>query len=99
MQQVSIPEVRDSVLAVNLKAKVSISFEGKKGQDTQSRGELGPVATGHAWQWGESVVWDPRKGEGTGVSGTGGLMDWPCKSPRPKSLPHSTERTSPFRPK
>ena len=76
-----------------------LSFEGKKGQDTQSRGELGPVATGHAWQWGESVVWDPRKGEGTGVSGTGGLMDWPCKSPRPKSLPHSTERTSPFRPK
>lgn len=77
-----------------------LSFEGKKGRDTQNRGELGPVATGRAWQWGESVGWDPRKGEGAEVTGTGGLMDWPCKSPSPKSLPHSTESTSPpFRPK
>lgn len=37
-----------------------LSFEGKKGRDTQNRGELGPVATGRAWQWGESVGWDPR---------------------------------------
>ena len=58
-----------------------LSFKGKKGRDTQSGDELGPAATGRVWQWGESVVWDLRKGEGAEVSGTGGLMGWPCKSP------------------
>lgn len=48
-----------------------LSFEGRKAGIHWSGDEVRPAATGRAWQWGESVVWDLRKGEGAEVTGTG----------------------------